>query len=518
MSEDTPGEAIVSTSAGKVKGTFRKGCYIFCGIPYAAPPTGPRRWLPPTPPPPWDGVRPAHRFAAIAPQNRMENEVIAPREPEVQDEDCLYLNVWTPGLDDARRPVLFWIHGGGFTTGSGSMPAYNGRPLATRGDVVVVTINYRLGLLGFLNLAEVTGGKIPATGNEGLLDQVLALQWVQENIAAFGGDPDNITIFGESAGGMSVASLMALPAARGLFHKAIPQSGAAHTVNSLERAVKVARLALDILGVKATDVDVLRSMNVRQLLDAQRELAVRAAERDSGIGVGMALQPVVDGNVLPRVPIESIRQGSADGIPVLVGTTLDEWKLLAIGDPGLKDMTEERLTRRLQRLVPAEAVPNLIEGYRRARQARGLPTTPAEIFHAIQTDRTFRIPAIRLAESHCQREQPAYMYLFTWPSPILNGRLGACHALELGFVFGVLEPNFHGSGPEAEALRDRMMDAWLAFARSSDPSTPGLGKWPRYCQDRATMLLGRECQVVEDPMPEERRLWAGLPEIVQGSI
>ncbi|MCJ7743252.1 MAG: carboxylesterase family protein, partial [Dehalococcoidales bacterium] len=271
-------EAMVTTTSGKIEGTYKDGLYIFRGVPYAAPPVGRRRWLPPEPAEPWSGVRPAKRFATIAPQNPMEIQIIAPPEPEPQDEDCLYLNIWTPGLDDARRPVMVWIHGGGFTSGSGSSLAYNGRILSTRGNTVIVTINYRLGALGFLNLSEVTGGKIPATGNEGLLDQAFALEWVRDNIAAFGGDPDNVTIFGESAGGMSVGALLGMPKARGLFHKAIPQSGAAHSVNSMERAVRITKALLDILGISPGDTDGLRSLTVERLLDAHKELAAKALD------------------------------------------------------------------------------------------------------------------------------------------------------------------------------------------------------------------------------------------------
>jgi para-nitrobenzyl esterase len=229
-------ETIVKTDAGKVEGYQQRGLYVFKGMPYAAPPVGERRWLPPGAAEPWSGVRQAQSSAAIAPQNMAQGGFLDLNQrpaAEPQSEDCLYLNVWTPGLDDAHRPVLFWIHGGGFTGGSGSSPVYKGSRLSSRGNVVVVTTNYRLGPLGFLNLNEITGGKIPATGNEGLLDQVAALEWVRSNITSFGGDPGNVTIFGESAGGMSVGCLLAVPQAKGLFRRAILQSGAANTARPL---------------------------------------------------------------------------------------------------------------------------------------------------------------------------------------------------------------------------------------------------------------------------------------------
>jgi para-nitrobenzyl esterase len=447
----------------------------------------------------------------------MEIQVIAPPEAEPQDEDCLYLNVWTSGLDNARRPVMVWIHGGGFTTGSGSSLAYNGRTLATRGNVVIVTINYRLGALGFLNLKEVTGGKIPATGNEGLLDQAFALKWVHDNISAFGGDPENVTIFGESAGGMSVGTLLAMPAARGLFHRAICQSGAAHTATPMERAIKVTNMFLDILGMKSSDTEGLRSLTIERLLAAHKELATRALDWKSGLG-GLPLQPVVDGKVLPELPISAIANGSADNIPILVGTTLEEAKLFNIMDKNISKMDEARLLRRCQRLIPTGDVPGLIEAYRRARDKRGQSTTPAELFVAIQTDTGFRMPAIRLAESHSRRHQLTYVYLFTWKSPALGGSLGACHALELGFVFGTYEPNFSGSGPEADVLARNIQDAWLAFARTGDPSCQSLGKWPQYGDRRETMLLGRECTVVAAPYDEERRAWEAIPDAAIGTV
>jgi para-nitrobenzyl esterase len=478
---------------------------------------GKRRWLPPEPAKPWSGVRPAQRFATIAPQNPSEIQFLTPPQPEPQDEDCLYLNIWTPGLDDARQPVMVWIHGGGFTAGSGSSLIYNGRALATRGNSVIVTINYRLGALGFLNLSEVTRGKIPATGNEGLLDQAFALEWVRDNIAAFGGDPDNVTIFGESAGGMSVGALLALPKARGLFHKAIPQSGAAHSVHSMERGVQVTQVFLDILGMKPGDTEGLRSLTVKRLMDAQKELAASVLDPKSGLG-GLPLQPVVDGKVLPQVPIAAIAGGSADNIPILVGTTLEEARLFNIMDQNISKMDEARLLRRCQRLIPTGDVAGLIETYRRAHDKRGLPTTPAELFIAIQTDKAFRMPAIRLAESHSRRHQPTYVYLFTWKSPALGGSLGACHALELGFLFGTFEENFSGSGPEADALARNIQDAWLAFARTGNPSCDSLGKWPAYGDRRETMLLGREFTVVAAPYDEERRAWEAIPDTVLGVL
>jgi len=509
--------AVVETTSGKIEGVFRKGLYIFCGVPYAAPPVGERLWLPPVPPEPWGGVRQAKKFAPTAPQEPMEIQFLEPPEKQPQSGDCLYLNIWTPGLDGAKRPVMFWVHGGFFTTGAGSWLRYNGRTLSTRGDVVVVTINYRLGILGFLNLNEVTKGKIPATGNEGLLDQVLALEWVRDNISRFGGDPGNVTIFAESAGAMSVGVLLAMPRARGLFRRAILQSGAAHHVNSLERAEKLGAIFLDILDIKPTEVNKLRSLTEQQLLNAQVEVMARAQGRKLAMG-GLPLKPVVDGNMIPELPIQAIASGSADNVAVLIGTTMDEWKLFAVLDKELPNLNEADLLRRCQHLIPSGDVAGLVEAYRQARSQRNLPVTPAELYVAIQSDRVFRMPAIRLAESHYRRQKPTYMYLFDWVSPLMNGILGSCHALDLGFVFGTLDDKFTGSGEEAQALSRKIQDAWVGFARNGSPSCGSIGEWKLYGERRETMILGKRCVMAEALYDEERRAWEPFVDSVLGSF
>jgi para-nitrobenzyl esterase len=506
---------VVETTSGKVQGVLRKDLYIFCGIPYAAPPVGGRRWLPPSPPQPWAGVRPATEFACTAPQSPMGIEFLEPPQRQLQGEDCLCLNIWTPGLDEARRPVMVWIHGGFFTAGAGSWLVYNGRSLSTREDVVVVTINYRLGLLGFLNLNEVTKGRIPATGNEGLLDQVLALEWVRDNISRFGGDPNNVTIFGESAGAMSEGVLLAMPRARGLFHKAILQSGAAHHVNSVERAEKVSKLFLNIVSIEPAEVDKLRSLNDKQIISAQEQFMAAALDPESGMGGGLPIGPVFDGDVVPEWPLRGIAVGSADHVPILIGTNLDEWKLFAVWDKNLINSSEADLLQRCERLTAGHAA-ELIETYRRARVRRHLAVTPAELFEAIQTDRFFRMPAIRLAEAHYRRQQATYMYLFDWVSPLFNGKLGACHALDLGFVFGILDANFTGADEEARGLSAKMQDAWTSFARHGNPSCRSIGDWRLYGERRETMLLGKQCKLVEAPYDEERRAWEHLPDSVLG--
>ena len=517
--------AIAETRYGKVEGVQREGLVVFKGVPYAAPPVAERRWLPPAPPDAWSGVRQAKWFGPVAPQNRPEGIDVLEgfSDDQPQGEDCLYLNVWTPGLDDARRPVMVWIHGGGFTIGSGSQAIYEGSTLARRGDVVVVTINYRLGPLGFLNLNEVTGGRIPATGCEGMLDQVAALEWVRDNIAAFGGNPGNVTIFGESAGGMSVGTLLGMPRAQGLFSKAIPQSGACHTALPLDRAVRVAERYIERLGIGAGDVDPLRAMAVPELLRASGSLGGDLSSFDSEIG-GMPLQPVIDGHVLPRCPIDSVSGGSAAGVAVLVGSTLEEWKLFAGMGESPYTLDEPQLAGRLGRQLDAGDVERLLESYRKARSGRGAPVSPGELFVAIETDRVFRLPAIRLAERQLAHDSRVYNYLFTWTSPAAGGLLGACHALELPFVFGTHAMNdgmkaFAGAGPTADALATAIQDCWLAFARTGDPSNDTVGKVDAYgAEHRATLVLGETCAAESAPYDAERAAWDGIADQRIGSF
>jgi para-nitrobenzyl esterase len=498
--------AIVSTRSGKIEGIFASGQYEFRGIPYAAPPVGALRWLPPQPVAPWEGIRSAKEFGTISPQNQMPGSDALPglAIDDSQDEDCLFLNIGTPGIDDARRPVMVWIHGGAFIIGAGSQIMYQKSNLVSRGDVVLVTINYRLGALGFLNLKEITGGKIPATGCEGLQDQIAAIEWVHENIAAFGGDPDNITIFGESAGGMSIGCLMGMPDARGKFQKAILESGAANTVSSLEDGVDAARQFLDILNLKASDVDGIRSLSVQQIMSAQQKLGNIMREREYRM---TPFQPVVDGTVMPEVPIVAIDKGSACGVKTLIGTNLDEFQLFNLMDPSLRRIDEAGMIRRLESFIPPEYVPRVVAAYRDGKRKRGEKTSPADLLTAIQSDLMFRISALRLAEAQCKNDQPAYNYLFTWKSPLMNGILGSCHALEIGFVFGNYDDTFCGSGPDADALSQKMQDAWAAFARTGNPSCKSVGQWDPYGNCRATMILDKECRLEDAPYEEERAVW-----------
>lgn len=490
---------VVDTTAGRVAGRVSEaGVTEFLGIPYAAPPVGPLRWRAPQPVQPWSETLDATSFGRIAPQVVSMGASLVPGDATDADEDCLTLNVWTPATDDAKRPVMVWIHGGAFVGGAGSSQLYRGTHLVDRGDVVVVTINYRLGALGFLAHPSLDDDGYSA--NWGLLDQIAALEWVQSNIEGFGGDPDNVTVFGESAGAMSIGNLLAAVGSRGLFRRAILQSG--HPL-ALTREVgqRIAERFFAECGVDIGDVEALRAVPVEEVLRAQQ--AVGLAEAGKTV---MPFQPVIDGGLLDRHPVETITDGSAKGIPMLIGTNLDEMKFFGLLDAELRDMDEVRLRKRLHANLKPEDCDRVVDGYIAARSERGEPTEPAELWSAIESDRFFRMPALRLADVQQAFEAQTYTYLFTWPSPAAGGALGSCHALELGFVFGTLKNPpmslFTGDGPEAIALSDRMMDAWLSFASTGNPG------WEAHdAERRPTMVFDAESRLEQDPLGAERRSW-----------
>jgi para-nitrobenzyl esterase len=510
MSEkDNP---VVATKSGKIRGKFENDLYIFKGIPYAAPPSGTLRWAPPQPVKKWDGVREAKEFCAIAPQTIMPMGPFGQAPQPPQSEDCLSLNIWTPGLDNARRPVMVWIHGGAFTIGSGADPSYDAGTLPKRGNIVMVSINYRLGMLGFLRLKGVTGGKIPATGNEGLMDQVLALKWVKDNIAAFGGDPDNITVFGESAGAMSIGCLLAMPSARGLFHKGILESGSGNFAVSTEDADFNGRLFLEMAGIKENDISALRALTPAELLEIEKKMVAgrRGKGRNPEVTVSM---PVIDGEIIPDESTKLARQGYSKDIKTIIGNNLNEWTLFTMMEPGFENIDEVGVIERLSNVMSADDAKTLIAAYGKALVKRGGPVTPAGIFTAIFGDFMFRMPGIKLVEAQQANKQAAYNYLFTWKSPAMGGAMGACHGLEISFVFGNLIDMFSGSGPEAEKLSRCMQDAWLAFARTGDPSCESIGKWPVYGSERNTMILDKDCRVEAAPYEEERQAWDTVRDI-----
>ena len=497
-------ETLVETKSGKLLGTHEDGLYVFRGIPYAAPPVGNLRWMPPQPVKPWPGTRSAEKFGPICPQNMFRISAI-PRQTTVeepQSEDCLFLNVWTPGLT-GKRPVMVWIHGGAFTNGSGSSPMHPGATLPKRGGVVLVSINYRLGVLGFTNLNKVTGGKIPASGNEGLLDQVAALRWVHDNIATFGGDPGNVTVFGESAGAMSIGCLLAMPKAKDLFKKAILQSGS-NTARPVDEAAKTTEKFLDVLGRTANDTSALRALPVKALLDGQQALVASGARG--------ATFPVVDGQILRARPLDAVKSGSAREVTVIAGGNLDEGSLFA--DPSISKLEFDGLPARIERMVPPKYVPGLIRQYREAVAKRGVQPTARDVYVAIQGDKMFRMPNVRLVEIQRDLGFQAFNYVFTWKCAVPG--LGACHALDVGFVFGATNKEFHGAGVAVDHLAMQMQEAWTAFAHTGSPSCPSLGDWPPYGKKRQTMVFGEKSRVEDVPYELERSAWDAIPDDLLG--
>jgi len=418
-------------------------------------------------------------------------------------EDCLTVNVWTAGAGGGRRPVLVWIHGGAFVTGTGSTPWYDGTSFARRGDVVVVTMNYRLGALGFLHLADLGGEGWASSGNAGLLDQVAALGWVRDNIAAFGGDPANVTVFGESAGAMSVGTLLGTPAATGLFHRAVAQSGAASNVHDRDRATGHARAVLEVLGIATDDLDAVRDVAVADLLKAQGEVGRRSA------ATRLVFQPVLDGTTLPLPPLDAVKAGSAAGVDLLLGTNRDEMRLYTALDPSVAGLDEAALLAQADAVFGVGAGEAALAAYRSTRP----DGATADLWNAVLTDQVFRGPAARLADAQAATGASTFLYLFAWASSAFDGVLGSCHALEIPFVFNTLGARgadlFTGPRTEAmDALALRLHDAWAAFARTGDPSHPGLPPWPRYDPEgRSTMVLDDTSTVESDPGGAELALW-----------
>lgn len=510
---------IVETRSGRVEGMEHEGALVFRGIPFASPPSGPRRLRPPVAEAPWAGVREAREHGPASPQNGSMTGALLGLPTARHGEDCLTLGVVTPACDGGRRPVMVWIHGGGFVFGAGSQAIYESPAFALRGDVVVVTINYRLGALGWLALPAFAAEEGGVAGNYGLLDQIAALEWVRDCIDRFGGDPHNVTIFGESAGAMSVGTLLGTPRAAGLFRRAILQSGAAHNVAPMETAGRVAETLLKELGLETATAARLREIPEEKILEAQGRTLLQTASLVRGI----PFQPTLDGNVLPEPPLGALSAGLHRDVDVLVGTNRDEWRLFGLADAKAKELDEAGLLRRVERNVPGrDAAGRLhaeraVRTYREARKAAGLPVTPGDLWFALEGDRFFGVPALRLAECKAAAGGAAvHKYLFTWASPALNGVLGSCHALEIPFVFGTTTRlpalrGFLGEGPAVERLSLQMQDAWTSFARSGDPSHAGIGRWTAFDAERApTFVFGAESHLALAPHHEELSFWEGL--------
>lgn len=492
------GGVVAHTRYGPVKGETEGTVLVFRGIRYAQAPTGALRFQPPVAPSAWKAVRPALDFAPACPQ--LVDVDPTENNNSVMAEDCLAVNVWTPKVDGKKRPVMVFIHGGAFIDGSARNTWYDGTSLAERGDVVVVTLQYRLGALGFLELSQIGGKDYAASGNLGILDQIAALRWVRDNIESFGGDPQNVTLFGESVGATSVGILMVAPAAQGLFQKAILESNSAVRVgNYLPRATELARAFMKAAG--AEEVQQLRKLSMLQILSAQDKF-FRTVFGDSSFG------PTWDGVVIPGAPLGLIQQGRAAKVPVLLGTNLDEIQYWAtIENLPLESKPESLLEKQVAAIAGPRAR-QIVQTYRRANASYGNAVIQLE------TDLLFRMTSIRMAEA-LSLTQPTYMYLFTYRSTSPVTRYESAHSMELPFVFGVTDQldaiAFTGRDPHRNVLREQIQQAWISFARSGDPSHVGLALWPRYdASRRATMELGITSRVVNDPYGEQRTAWNGI--------
>ncbi len=522
-------EGVIATAAGRIRGVHEGGVWAFRGVPYARAPVAGLRWRPPEPPAKWSGIREARAFGPIAPQSPPSPVTAIPGDTVESDEDCLSLNVWTPALDGRPRPVMVWLHGGGFTSGNGASSLYDPTGLVVRGDVVVVSLNYRLGALGFLAHEGLASGGGEPFANWGLLDQIAALEWVRDAIGELGGDPGNVTIFGESAGAMSVATLMAMPGAHGLFARAVVQSGPPVT-GSTTWGERQAEKLCELLGLNGFKRGSLAAVAAPALVEAGGRLALASAR--SG-GFPLPFLPVVDGVSLPAPPGEAMAEAAP--VPLLIGTNRDECAFFTVGETlgetgatrgdacqagsdrtapggGSEGIVEGRLARLLSPEGLDDAAGYLVAAYRSARAARGESCSDHDLWTALLTDLVFRVPSLEMAAAHSERQAATFVYMFDQESPILDGLLGSCHGLEIPFVFGSLANPvisiFAGKGPEAAALSSAMGEAWVAFARDGDPSCDALGEWPGYdAARRSTMVLGPHRAVEDDPRSAERMAW-----------
>ncbi len=502
---------VAETAFGKIRGIDNGGIKIFKGIPYGASTAGSNRFMGPAEPADWSGVRDALEYGHSAPQR----DPAAPPRPSgvltisgenlpAEGEDCLMLNIWTPavgasGNSGRKRPVMFWCHGGGFATGSGSSPDNDGTNLARRGDVVVVTINHRLNVLGFADLGEFSRD-FAASGDAGMLDIVQALKWVRANISQFGGDPGTVTIFGQSGGGRKVETLLAMPSAKGLFDRAIVESGAAVKVVDRDVAVRNAEQLLAKLGIDKANVRALQKLPVEKIMAAYFAVVKENPDVDPSLG---GFSPAVDGKILPQHPFYPDASPVSADVPVMIGCTRTEMTLFSLNDPSAFSLTDADMRKRVNAILGAQAS-EMIDLYRKLNPG----ASPSDIYFLIASDARYGAPTMIAAQRRAALgKAPVFLYYFTWETPVQGGRLKSPHTMEIPFAFDnvKISARMTGGGADAMALADKVSDAWIAFARTGDPNTPKLPHWPAYdAKDRATMVINNVSKVINDPLREQR--------------
>ena len=498
---------IIETTSGKIRGLRQNGAIGFKGVPYGASTGGSARFLPAAKPEPWKGVRDATALGFRCPQTTggVIPEVAAVSGTEAMNEDCLVLNVWTSGTNhSAKRPVMVYLHGGGFTNASAGYTIYDGTNLAREQDVVLVGVNHRLNVFGFLYLADVGGEKYARASNVGMLDIIQALEWVRDNIGAFGGDPGNVTIFGQSGGAAKVSALMAMPSAKGLFHRAVMESRPPERGLPREEATKTAVEFLGRLGLKTDQIGEAQKLPAEQLVKAM-------GTRGTPENAALKLEPAVDGRSLPWGMFDPKATELSANVPLLTGSVETEVAFFPnqLLDP-IDDATLHQKVKQALRKADDAQVDALIAAYRKGRP--GIADT--DLFLILASDATFRRDVMAEAERKAALgKAPAYMYYFTWHSSAREGKLRAFHTIELPFVFDNLDAGqpMTGSGDDRQALADRISGAWAAFARTGNPNHTGLPHWPPFTgPERATMIFNDECKVVNDPSADERKLLQSL--------
>jgi para-nitrobenzyl esterase len=510
------GSAVVRTECGAVAGYTREGIYTFKGIPYADTTEGDHRFLPPVKARAWTTVRSSRQYGHVAPQSPRsgwandEEAFMFTWDDGIPGEDCLRVNVWTPGINDGKkRPVMVWLHGGGFTAGSGQeLRSYDGENLARRGDVVVVSLNHRLNALGFLDLSRF-GERYQPSANVGMLDIVAALQWVRDNIAGFGGDAGCVTIFGQSGGGGKVTALMSMPSAKGLFHRAIVESGSMLRFGTPERAQTLSEAVIAELGLNAATIDEIHTLPYARIVAAGAKVLATRNPRPPGsvpdfrhLADQLGFSPVVDGNVLPAQPFDPKTSTLSAEVPMILGPTLNEL-LTALKHPEYEAMTSDELEQRVKGMFGENA-----EAIIRAFRQRTPNAKPFDLWSRIAASPVRQAAIKHAAAKAASGTGPAYLYWFTWQTPILDGRPRAFHCAEIPFVFNNTDrcETMTGGGGEARALGAKMSDAWIAFARSGNPNHGGIPHWPQFSvQNVPTMIFDTTISLINDPDGEEQR-------------